>query len=800
MDNSKKTNKKKGKVKISGKLKTTLVIGLWSCFFLVLILGFGIFYSITTGRIGYVPPIEQLENPIDRYASQLISEDGIMLGLYSYSKDSRISGNYSDLSTDLVHALIATEDNRFVEHSGIDIKGLLRAIIKRGLFFQKSAGGGSTITQQLSKQLYSPKAWSVLERVLQKPIEWVIAVRLEKYYTKEEIINMYLNKFDFLYNAVGIKSAARTYFNTTPKNMRIEEAALLIGMCKNPSYYNPVRFKERSLGRRNIVLSQMAKYGYLDNAACDSLSKLPVELKFTRADHKEGLAPYVWEYIRQTLIAQKPDKKEYPSWKVQQYVEDSIAWESNPAYGWCNKNFNSEGKPHNIYTDGLKIYTTINSKMQQYAVDAVSEHVNNVLQPSFFREKRNKKYAPFSFYGSDKDKEKHVNDILNNAVNQSPRYRLLREEGANEDEIAKIFRTPTEMSVYSTNGMIDTIMSPLDSIRYYKSFLRAAFMAMDPRTGHVKAYVGGVNFANFQYDMVTQGRRQIGSTMKPFVFSLAMIEGFTPCDRLLHVQPELLDENEEVWRPANSTKSKIGEEVTVQWGLQNSSNWITATLMKDLSPYALERLLRSYGFKGPIDPVIAMCLGTPDISVSEMVSAYTVFTNKGIRMEPMYITRIEDVYGNTIANFTSSINEVLPEDAAYKMLSMLRSVVDGGTASRLRYRYGLKVPMGGKTGTTQNHSDGWYMGFSPSIVAGCWVGGEDRSIHFDSMAEGQGAAVALPVYAIFMKNVLADEDLGYSEKETFDVPEEFSDPCKTNRKRAVEGSVTKQQGIDDFFK
>ncbi|MDR1225080.1 MAG: transglycosylase domain-containing protein [Tannerella sp.] len=746
-----------------------------------------------------MPSIELLENPINRYASQVISDDGIMLGTYSYSKDNRILIKYSDLSPELVQGLIATEDNRFVKHSGIDIKGLVRAVVKRGILMQKSGGGGSTITQQLAKQLFSPNAGSVAERVLQKPIEWVIAVRLEKYYTKEEIINMYLNKFDFLYNAVGIQSAARTYFNTTPKNLKAEEAATLIGMCKNPSYYNPERFSERAIRRRNTVLGQMKRYGYLDKAACDSLSQLPLKLNFTRIDHKEGLAPYFREYLRLTLMAQKPVRSDYPSWQQQKFAEDSISWETNPVYGWCNKNMKTNGKPYDIYTDGLKIYTTLNSRMQQYAEDAVKDHLSKTLQPSFFKEKKGKKYAPFTFPYSvpDKEKEKQINEILNRAVNQSHRYKTMKGAGVGEEEITRVFKTPAEMSVFSWEGMKDTVMTPLDSIRYYKSFLRTAFMAMDTHTGHVKAYVGGIDFANFQYDMLTMGRRQIGSTMKPFVYSLAMIEGFTPCDKMLHVQQQLVDENGELWEPRNSTQKCIGEEVTFQWGLQNSSNWVTAYLMKHLSPYALERLLRSFGFKGHIDPVIAMCLGTPDISVSEMVSAYTVFTNKGLRIEPMYITRIEDAYGNTVATFTAQVNEVLPEDATYKVLGMLQSVVDGGTAGSIRWSHGIKAAMGGKTGTTQNQSDGWFMGFTPSIVAGCWVGGEDRSIHFDTM-EGQGAHVALPVYANFMKKVFADSELGYSDKETFDIPEEFKDPCISGNKKE-NNSRSRPGGFGEFF-
>jgi penicillin-binding protein 1A len=786
--------------KITSGIREKINIAVWSCFGLFLVGATLVFVAIAKGHIGYMPPVEQMENPIDRYASQVISEDGVMLGSYSYSKDNRIHVKYNDLSPELVNALIATEDNRFAKHSGIDIKGLVRAIIKRGILMQKSGGGGSTITQQLAKLLFSPSAGSVTERLLQKPIEWVIAVRLEKYYTKEEIINMYLNKFDFLYNAVGIQSAARAYFNTTPKNLKPEEAATLIGMCKNPSYYNPVRFNERAKNRRNTVLKQMEKYGYIDKAGCDSLCLLPLALDFRRVDHKDGLAPYFREYLRLVLTAKKPEHSDYPSGQQAKFEEDSISWETNPVYGWCNKNVKQNGQPYNIYSDGLKIYTTLNSRMQQYAENAVREHIGKTLQSKFFNEKKGRKYTPFTFPHtvSDKEKERLINEILNRAVKQSHRYRTMKEAGVDDEDIARIFKTKTEMSVFTWDGMKDTILSPLDSIRYYKTFLRTGFMAMDSRNGHVKAYVGGIDFANFQYDMVTTGRRQIGSTMKPFVYSLAMIERFTPCDRMLHVQQHLIDEQGKLWSPRNSTNKNIGEEVTLQWGLQNSSNWVTGYLMGQLSPYMLERLLRSYGFKGPIDPVVAMCLGTPDISVAEMVSAYTVFTNKGIRTDPMYITHIEDPYGNTVATFTAQMNEVLPEDATYKMLSMLQGVVDGGTASRLRWTYGIKAPMGGKTGTTQNQSDGWFMGFTPSIVAGCWVGGEDRSIHFDTM-EGQGANVALPVYALFMKKVFADKELGYSEKETFDIPEEYKDPCAAPTNRKGDSKRTRQSGFDDLF-
>ena len=754
-----------------------------------------VFMAIANGSIGYMPPVEQLENPIDKYASQVVSADGKTLATYAHSQDNRIFVNYNDLSPDLVKALIATEDVRFAEHSGIDAQGLFRAVVKRGILMQKSGGGGSTITQQLAKQLFSPSADNVMERLFQKPIEWVIAVQLERFYTKEEIINMYLNKFDFLYNAVGIQSAARVYFGKTPKTLKIEEAATLVGMCKNPSYFNPVRHNDRTRGRRNTVLDQMLKAGYITQAECDSLKKLPLTIHFSRMDHKDGLAPYFREYLRLTLTAKKPERKNYRGWQMQQFKEDSLAWETNPMYGWCNKNKKPDGEFYNLYTDGLKIYTTIDSRMQKYAEDAVREHIGGYLQSAFFKEKKGKSYAPFSH----DLRQGEVDTIFMRAMHQTDRYRAMKKSGASEKEIKAAFNEPVEMRVFSWDGAIDTIMSPMDSIRYHKSFLRTGFMSMDPRTGHVKAYVGGIDYNDFQYDMVNGGRRQIGSTIKPFLYSLAMIEGISPCDEMLHVQQRLTDENGKLWEPRNANKKLIGEMVSVQWGLQNSDNWVTAWLMSQLSPYTFVRLLHSFGLKNEMDPVISICLGTPDVSVGEMVSAYTTFANKGIRVEPLYVTRIEDMSGNTIANFNPQMSEVLTEDASYKMLHMLKNVIDGGTGGRVRSRYGIKAPMGGKTGTTQNNSDGWFMGFTPSLVSGVWVGGEDRSIHFDRMSEGQGASMALPIYGLYMQKVYADKTLGYSQEEDFEIPEQYQNPCKMTTEEERKQTPADVGGIDKMF-
>ena len=718
---------------------------LWIFIALISLVCVFIFFSIAKGWIGYMPPVEDLENPNYKFATEVFSEDGKVLGTYSYSKENRVFVGYNDLSPNIINALIATEDVRFAEHSGIDAYALTRAIVKRGILMQKNAGGGSTITQQLSKQLYSPSADNVMERLFQKPIEWVIAVKLERYYTKEEILTMYLNKFDFLNNAVGIKTAAFTYFGCEPKDLKIEEAATLVGMCKTPSLYNPVRYNERSRGRRNVVLDQMRKAGYITEAERDSLQALPLKLKYNRVDHKEGLATYFREYLRGVLTAKKPDKANYRGWQMQKYYEDSLDWENNPLFGWCEKNTKKDGTKYNLYTDGLKIYTTLDSRMQQYAEDAVTEHLKE-LQGYFFKEKKGAKKAPYTFRLT----QEQVDEILGRAMRLSDRYRIMKKAGATEAEIKKACDTPEEMSVFSWEGEKDTIMTPMDSIRYYKFFLRAGFMSMDPRNGHVKAYVGGPNYHYFQYDMAMVGRRQVGSTIKPFLYTLAMENGFSPCDEVRHVEYTLIDENGKPWTPRNANKKLIGDMVTVKWGLANSDNWITAYLMSKLNPYNLKRLIHTFGVRNrDIVPSVSLCLGPCEISVGEMVSAYTAFPNKGIRVAPLFVTRIEDNDGNVLATFAPEMQEVISVSSAYKMLVMLRAVVNEGTGGRVR-RLGVKADMGGKTGTTNYNADGWFMGFTPSLVSGCWVGGEDRDIHFDTMLHGQGASMALPIWTKYM--------------------------------------------------
>ena len=745
---------------------------LWTLLILVVLGAATAFYAIDQGWIGYMPPIEDLQNPINRYATQVYSSDGKLLGTWNYNRENRVLVDYTKLSPALIQALVATEDVRFYEHSGIDFYALARAIIKRGIMGQKSAGGGSTITQQLAKQLYSEHAKTTMERVLQKPIEWVIAVKLERNYTKDEIITMYLNYFDFLHNAVGIKTASNTYFGKEPKDLTVNEAATLVGLCKNPSYYNPVRNPERSRERRNVVLGQMVKAGSLSQADYDKFSAEPVQLRFHVSDHKDGIATYFRDFLRRYLMAKKPERALYASWNMVKYHIDSINWESDPLYGWCNKNKKKNGEPYSIYTDGLRVHTTIDSRMQKYAELAVEKHVAKYLQPAFDKANLKKPNAPFS-----KDlSSAQVKNILMRSVRQCERYRALKENNASDAEIEKSFRTPVRMSIFTYHGEVDTTMTPIDSIKYYKSFLRTGFMSICPQNGHVKAYVGGLNFSHFAYDMAMEGRRQVGSTIKPLLYSLAMENGFSPCDEAPNVQQTYMVAGKP-WTPRNSGRSRYGQMVTLKWGLQQSNNWISAYLMSKLNPQAFVDLLHQYGINNPeIHPSMALCLGPCEITVGEMASAYTAFVNHGIRAAHMFVTRIEDGEGNLIAQFQPRMNEVISEESANKMLYMLKAVVDGGTAGRLRHKYNMKGEIGGKTGTTNNNSDAWFVGVTPSLVSVCWVGGDDRDIHFDSMDMGQGATMALPVFAYYMQQIYADAQIGINESAVFDMPEGYN-PC-----------------------
>ncbi|WP_065219172.1 MULTISPECIES: transglycosylase domain-containing protein [Butyricimonas] len=721
---------------------------------------FFFFYLVSDGKLGFMPTFEELENPNNNFATEVYSADGKIIGKYFEGSENRRYMEYKDIPQSVIDALIATEDVRFYDHSGIDVRGLFR-VAKGMVTGDAAAGGGSTVTQQLAKMLFPREAnQNFVELAMRKFREWVIAVKLEKSYTKEEIITMYLNKFDFLNLAVGINSAANIYFSTSPDSLRVEQAAMLVGMAKNPSLFNPVRRPDKTLGRRNVVLSQMLKYDKISETEFDSLKNLPLGLDFHKEDHKEGIATYFREYMRLYLTANKPERSNY-KWNKDQYAVDSLAWEKDPLYGWCNKNLKSDGSRYNIYTDGLKIYTTLDSRMQKYAEEAMTEHLGGTLQPAFMAERRHKANPPFS---NDLSKDV-VNEILNTSIRRTERYRSMNKAGKSFAEIKREFGKPVAMSVFTWNGVRDTMMSPLDSLKHYKSFFRAGFMAMEPATGHIKAYVGGPNYHYFQYDMVSTGKRQIGSTIKPILYTLAMQEGLGPCDKVLNVQQTFVLPDGTTWTPRNSTSKREGEMVTLKWGLANSVNNISGWVLKQFTPEAVVQMAHKMGITSYIDPVPAIFLGSSEVSVKEMVSAFSVYANKGVYNSPTMVTKIEDKYGNLLATFHPESREVITENTAYLMANLLKGVVKDGTGVRLRYRYQLMNPIGGKTGTTQNHSDGWFIGITPDLAGGVWVGAEDRSIHFQNLANGQGASMALPIWALFMQKVYADKSLAVPQRD-----------------------------------
>lgn len=769
---------------------------MWYGFGGFIFLIFIFFILIYNGVIGYMPNVEELKNPADRFASVIYTADGQEMGRFFRNTGNRVYADYDEISQHVIDALIATEDSRFNDHSGIDFRAIMRVGFKTLLAGDRSAGGGSTITQQLAKQLYSPPTDGLMSRMLQKPIEWMIAVKLERLYTKEEIIKMYLNQFDFLYNAVGIKSAAQVYFNKHPKDLNIQEAAMLVGMVKNPSIYNPVRQTERTRKRRNVVLEQMNKAGMITEAQLDSLSRLPIELDFHRVDHKDGIAPYFREELRYMLRAQKPVRSNYRGWEYDKFRADSIEWERNPLFGWIEKNPKPDGTKYDIYNDGLRIYTTIDSRMQRYAEEAVEEHLGGYLQPAFFREKRGSKGAPYSTNRTEIS-EIRVNHLIHNAMKQTDRYRTMHAAGMTDAQIKESFNTPREMKIFTYHGAVDTVMTPMDSLIYQKHILRTGFMAMDPHNGHVKAYVGGPDFDYFQYDMVSTGRRQIGSTVKPFLYTYAMEEGYTPCDMFSNTLPLLYDESGRLWQP-RSSRSRVGEMVDLRWALTNSNNWISARLISQLSPGALVRTMQNFGITSRLDPVLSLCLGPVDVSVREMVTAYTAFANHGMKVDPIFVTAIADQNGNIISEFAPRHSEVISENAYYKILSMMMNVVNSGTGARLRRApYSLTAEMGGKTGTTNFNADGWFMGFTPQLVAGAWVGGEERFIHFNNMGYGQGAAMALPIYGLFMKKIYSDRSLPYSQDDRFEFPADIN-LCESPFYDGV-GSEDTESSIDDVF-
>jgi penicillin-binding protein 1A len=794
-----------------------IIKGLWLAF---LSFGFIIFFIlllIYNGVIGYMPPIEELEDPHDKLASVVLAADGqTEMGRYFSGAGNRVYTDYDAVSHYVIDALISTEDSRFEDHSGIDFFALGRTAIKTVIMRDKSSGGASTITQQLAKQLYSQPSTNVFKRAFQKPIEWMISIKLERFYTKDEIINMYLNRFDFLNNAVGIKTAANVYFGKEPVDLKAEEAAMLVGMLKNPSYYNPLRHPERTRDRRNVVIDQMLKAGKLTREEADSLKALPMTLDYHKVDHKEGDAPYLREEIRRLMTAKKPvrpKRSDYSSrvaWNIAigNYNTDSTEWEENPLYGWIEKNPKPDGSYYNLYTDGLKIYTTIDIRMQHYAEDAVHEHLGETLQPAFDREKRGQKYGPYTT-NRDELSEKGVQRLIRNAITQTERYRVMKLAGATDAEIDKAFHTPYEMDLFAyvketvkegghtrtkiVPGSKTVTISPYDSLLYMKSILRTGMMSMDPVTGYVKAYVGGPDFNYFQYDMVSRGKRQIGSTAKPFLYTLAMEQDFSPCSQFLNTQPTFGN-----WSPRNSGTARIGEMVDLRWALTNSNNWISARLIAELQPVNLVNKMRMFGITGFIEATMPLALGTVDVPVKEMVGAYTAFSNKGMRVSPVFVTRIEDNQGNTIYTAIPHRSEVTGETAYYKILSILLNVVDSGTGASLRSRFGISAQMGGKTGTTNSNSDSWFMGFTPELVTGVWVGGEERYIHFNSMDYGQGARAALPIYGLYMKKVYADPKLHYSQNSRFVFPDGFS-ACGDEYVAPSSNNEVEEEAVEGIF-
>ncbi|MCW3806768.1 penicillin-binding protein 1A [Plebeiibacterium marinum] len=740
----------------------------WGCVLSAFLMVFILFFMIAKGFLGVMPSFEDLENPKNSIATEVISEDGKVLG--NFAIENRTFIDFEQLSPYLVNALVATEDVRFYDHSGIDPRGLLRVAVRTVIMGDKGSGGGSTITQQLAKLLFHEPAKNIWERALQKLNEWVIAIKLEKSYTKNEIITMYLNKVEYIYDAYGIKSAAKTFFNTSADTIKIEEAATLVGMLKNPALFNPVRRKDTTEFRRNVVLNQMRKAQFISEAEYDSLANIPLTLKFNRRDHKEGVAPYLREHLRLTLNAPKPERKNYPSWLQDKFVADSIEWENNPAYGFINKTLKPDGTHYNVYRDGLKIYTTVNYKMQTYAEQAVKDHLANNLQQAFFREKKGRTRAPFT----NKLSQEQYDAIINRAIKNSERYRVLKKAKFSKAKIMESFNTPTDMQVFTWNGERDTVLTPLDSIKHLKFYLRASLFSIDPSNGHVKAYVGGPNFKYFMYDMATQGRRQVGSTIKPFVYTLAMQEGHTPCEMVPNIPQTFVLPDGKTWTPKDGGRSRKGEMVTLKWGLANSNNNISAWVMKQYNPTAVRRMIHELGIKSPMPAVPSLCLGIPDFTLQEMASAYCTFANKGVHIEPIMISRIQDRFGNVIAQFTPQKKEVISEETAFLMLNLLQGVVNQGTGIRLRYTYQFTGQIGGKTGTTQNQSDGWFIGVTPNLVTGVWVGGEDRDIHFDGISLGQGSNMALPIWALYMKEVYNDESLPITQDDIFEEPINFT--------------------------
>lgn len=778
----------------SQKKKKKYILILWMFFISPFLILFIFITLIVTGALGFMPTFEELENPKSNIASEVFSSDQQVLGKYFFQNRTYVG--FKELSPYLINALIATEDSRFEEHSGIDGKALWRVL--GGVITGGSKGGGSTITQQLAKNLFPRDTSKNNSKLLKLPRlavtkfkEWITAIKLEKNYTKEEILVMYLNTVAYGHETFGIKSAARTFFNTSPDSLKLEQAAMLIGVLKAPTYYSPIRNPERALKRREVVLSQMKKYNFITKAVYDSVKTLSLNLSYMVQDQNQGIATYFREYLRGLLMATEPERKDYLDYE--KFNEDSMDWKNSPIYGWCNKNKKADGSTYNIYKDGLKIYTTINSRMQKYAEDAISEHMGGFLQKAFMKEQKDRKKAPFGWNVSDEQ----IKQIMTSTMKRCERYHVLKKQGISAVEIDKIFHTPYRMRVFTWKGEKDTTMSPMDSLRYYKYYLRASFMAMEPGTGYVRAYCGGINYKYFKYDQVKFAKRQVGSTFKPFIYTLAMQTGYSPCYKVPNVPVTFIMPNgQPPYTPAYSTANFLekydGKLITLKFALANSLNQISAWVLKQFSPQAAIDIARKMGIRSRIEPFPSICVGIPEISLYELVGAYATFDNKGVYTEPIFVTRIEDRNGNILATFSPNKHEAINEETAYLMLSLMTGVIEFGTSCRIRYEYKIGGDIAGKTGTTNNQSDGWFMGITPNLVGGAWVGGEERSIHFRGIELGQGASMALPIWALFMQKVYADKKLGYSTKEKFARPKTLSvetDCKKYDQEEGAKGEV-----------
>lgn len=713
---AKKSGNSRGFRKYIGLLWLVLMFPILAIFIIV--------GGTAAGFFGELPSFEELENPNSSLASEIYSSDLKLLGKYYIQNRSNV--HYNELSPNLVNALKATEDIRFEEHSGVDLRGLGRVFVKT-VILRQDAGGGSTISQQLAKNLFPRERMNRMQLIARKIKEWIIAVRLERNYTKEEILAMYLNTVDFGSNAYGIKSASSTFFKKQPSELNLQESALLVGLLKGPSLYSPVRNPDNAKGRRNVVITQLEKYKFITSAQSDSIKKLPIKLNYQQEGHTEGIATYFRETLRQDLLK------------------------------WCREHRKQDGTAYNLYTDGIRIYTTIDTRMQKAAEEAVKEHMS-VLQKTFIDHWKGK--TAWSDYP----------ELIDETIKRSERYRVMKAAGASAKEIDAAFKKKVPMTVFTWKGERDTVMSPVDSIKYYKMFLRTGFMSMEPQTGYIRAWVGGNDYKYFQYDQVKEGKRQVGSTFKPFLYTLAMQEGFSPCYEVPNVPVTIIDGNGDPWTPSNSD-GEYGGMKSLKEALALSINAISAYLMKQFGPEAVIQVARKMGITSPIEAVPSIALGTADVSVFEMVGAYSAFANKGVWSEPTYILRIEDKNGVVLQDFVPRKVEAISEETAYLMLNLMQGVTQFGTGARLRgSKYGFTNPIAGKTGTTQNNSDGWFMGIVPDLVSGCWVGAEDRAVHFRTTQLGQGANTALPIWGLYMKKIYEHPELEYS-KGAFDPPE-----------------------------